>query len=76
MIQITLTPDQLRVIHEATETVAFVDDRGQIVASVDTPTRKPADRVYSSIPELIDDLGEWDEEELKQRLTRFQTAGK
>ena len=76
MIQITLTPEQLQVINEATDAVAFVDGRGQIVASVDAPTRKPVDRVYSSIPELIDDLGEWDEEELKQRLTRFQTAGK
>lgn len=74
MIQITLTPDQLKVINEATETVAFVDDRGQILASVDTPTRKLADRVYSSIPELVDDLGEWDAEELKQRLARFEPA--
>lgn len=71
MIQITLTPEQLKLIDEATETVEFVDSRGQVLATV----RKLANRVYTSIPDLIDDLGEWDGEELKRRLEGFQPAG-
>ncbi len=35
MIQIKLTPEQLRLIDEATETVEIVDGRGQVFAKLE-----------------------------------------
>jgi hypothetical protein len=74
MTLIILTPDQLKLIHEATETVAFVDDRGQVLASINPSSHRSPGDTYTSIPELINDIGEWDEEEVKRRLERFQAA--
>ncbi len=35
----------------------------------------PPEKTYSSISELIEDLGEWDEAEVQRRLDNFQSAG-
>ena len=35
MIQITLSPEQLRLIDESTETVEIVDGRGQVYAKLE-----------------------------------------
>ena len=81
MIQIVLTPDQLRQINAATETVELVDDRGHVLGRLATETTEPITShhspgdTYSSIADLIEDLGEWDEKEVQRRLDNFQSAG-
>lgn len=83
MIQIVLTPDQIRQISEATEAdaVELVNDRGQVLAQLPWGGMRPdsardADaESYSSIAELIEDLGEWDAAEVQRRLDNFQSAG-
>lgn len=81
MIQIVLTPDQIRQISEATEAVELVNDRGQVLAQLPCAgirshsARDSGRETYSSISELIEDLGEWDEAEVQRRLDNFQSAG-
>ncbi len=79
MIQIVLTPDQIRQISEATEAeaVELVNDRGQVLAQLPCAGIRPdsARESYTSIAELIEDLGEWDEAEVQRRLDNFQSAG-
>ena len=83
MIQIVLTPDQIRQIREATEAEAIelVNDRVQVFAHLPRVGMRPDSardsdaESYSSIAELIEDLGEWDEAEVQRRLDNFQSAG-
>lgn len=83
MIQIVLTPDQIRQFSEATEAeaVELVNDRGQVLAQLPRRGIRPNSardsdaETYSSIADLIEDLGEWDEAEVQRRLDNFQSAG-
>ena len=82
MIQIALTPDQLRAIAQATESVALVDGSGRIVAEIEVSSERSPDQVietasYATLEELIADLEEpeWDEAELKRILDHFVPAG-
>ncbi len=83
MIQITLTPEQVCQINAASESdaVELVDDSGQVLAQLPWGRIRPASardserEPYSSISELIEDLGEWDEAEVQRRLDNFQSAG-
>ena len=83
MIQIVLTPDQIRQFSEATEAeaVELVNDRGQVLAQLPRRGIRPNSardsdaETYFSIAELIEDLGEWDEAEVQRRLDNFQSAG-
>ena len=83
MIQIVLTPDQVRQISEASQAqaVELVDDRRQVLAQlpcagIHHKSAQDSERAtYSSIAEMIEDFGEWDEAEVRRRLDNFQSAG-
>ena len=84
MIQIVLTPDQIRQISEATEAeaVELVNDRGQVLAQLPCAgirshsARDSGRETYSSISELIEDLGEWDAAKVQRRLDNFSSQAK
>ncbi len=81
MIQIVLTPDQLRQIKAATDAIELVDDRGHVLGRLDSgnpdsvASQFSRGETYTSISDLIEDLGEWDAADVQRRLNNLQSAG-